>query len=539
MRRAQASGPLAGRDFRLLFLSSALSGLGDWLDQVALLVLVTRVWHGGASDLALVVGASMLPLLATPFLAVLVDRQESRRIMVLADLAQAVATLGLVLAPGVGAAAGLVFLRSALGSVSGVAAQTQLRVSVPSDGLRGATVLLQTAMQSVKILGPALGGVLVVLVSPRAVFVVNACTFVVAVLAARLLRATSPPAEKADAHYLGELGEGFRHVFGSRVLRSLLTVMCCLMAIVFLYDSMAALIVPALGMGPSCIGYMISAVGLGGFVGSLFMARFAARMRPFLTIAGSVLVIGCIIAAIGFSISRGIHLDAVVWVCAIFLLGIVSAGILVTFPVLVHSETPVELTGRVWALMNSVPAVLNVLAPALAAALASWLGLGGLLLAAGAALLLTGLVVAARLGDVANPHRPSAPEAGAADGATADGATADGAARPGGDLPPAPRGRAEQPGPAPLNSGAPRRETAAPRLPRVGSSPEEIAMAEKIDKLVEAGFALGHANPAQQEVLKSLSDDEIGVLLSVKARVEAASSDVEAHTDAPSGGYLW
>lgn len=64
-------------------------------------------------------------------------------------------------------------------------------------------------------------------------------------------------------------------------------------------------------------------------------------------------------------------------------------------------------------------------------------------------------------------------------------------------------------------------------------------MAEKIDKLVEAGFALGHANPAQQEVLKSLSDDEIGVLLSVKARVEAASSDVEAHTDAPSGGYLW
>lgn len=66
-------------------------------------------------------------------------------------------------------------------------------------------------------------------------------------------------------------------------------------------------------------------------------------------------------------------------------------------------------------------------------------------------------------------------------------------------------------------------------------------MTEKIDKLAEAGFALDQANPAQQEVLKSLSDDEIGVLLSVKSRVEAAASDVEGHVAVsdPSGGYLW
>ncbi|WP_405584713.1 MFS transporter [Streptomyces sp. NBC_01190] len=506
MRPPRALGLLAGRDFRLLFVSSAISGLGDWLDQVALLVLVTTVWHGGASDLALVVSASMLPLLATPFLAVLIDRRPSRQVLVLTDLAQAALTLGLVVAPGVRWAAALVLVRSALGSLSGVAGQTQLRVSVRGEDIPSATVLLQTAMQSVKILGPALGGVLVVLMSPRTVFAANACTFVVAVFAARALRATSVPAGKSESHYLAELGEGFRHVFGSRVLRSLLLVMCCLMFVVFLYDSMAALIVPALGMGSSYIGYMVSAVGLGGVLGSLLMGRFTARLRPFLTMAGAVLVIGCVIAVIGIAIRQEIRVDAAVWVCAIFVLGIASAGILVTFPSVVHSETPVELTGRVWALMNSVPAVLNVLAPALAAALVSWMGLGWLLLSAGAALLLTSLVVAARLGDVPNPHRPAA-----------------------------------EPGPAPLNSGASRRETAVPRVERAGTPPEENAMTEKIDKLAEAGFALDQANPAQQEVLKSLSDDEIGVLLSVKSRVEAAASDVEGHVAVsdPSGGYLW
>ncbi|MFE5594430.1 MFS transporter [Streptomyces sp. NPDC056549] len=516
MSRVRVPGPLAGRDFRLLYTSTVVSGLGDWLDQVALLVLVTTVWHGGAGGLALVVAASMLPLLATPFLAVLVDRRQSRRVLILTDLVQAGLTLGLVVAPGVYWAAGLVLVRSALGSVGGLAGQIQLRVSVPPDRVQAATVLLQTAMQSVKILGPALGGLLVAFMSPRAVFAANACTFLVGVITARALRTTSSPSPNADLHYFKELGEGFRHVFGSRLLRSLLFVMCSLMFVVFLYDSMAALIVPALGMGTSYIGYMVSAVGLGGVAGSLLMGRFAAHLRPFLTMAGSVLAIGCIIGVIGFTIVRDIRIDSAMWLCVIFLLGIASAGILVTFPSVVHSETPVELTGRVWALMNSVPAVLNVLAPVLAAALVAWIGLGSLLLLAGAALLLTAAVVAVRLGGVP----PTAPPSGADDGA----------------------GPAEEPepGPAPLNSGAPHRETRAPHVKGAGSSTEEITMADKIDKLAEAGFSLTDATDAQQAVLKSLTEDEVNVLLSVKSRVEAAGSDVEGHSlSDPSGGYLW
>lgn len=516
MSRVRVQGPLAGRDFRLLYTSTVVSGLGDWLDQVALLVLVTTVWHGGAGDLALVVAASMLPLLATPFLAVLVDRRQSRRVLILTDLVQAGLTLGLVVAPGVYWAAGLVLVRSALGSVGGLASQIQLRVSVPPDGVQAATVLLQTAMQSVKILGPALGGLLVAFMSPRAVFAANACTFLVGVIAARALRTTSSPSRNADLRYFKELGEGFQHVFGSRLLRSLLFVMCALMFVVFLYDSMAALIVPALGMGTPYIGYMVSAVGLGGVAGSLLMGRFTAHLRPFLTMAGSVLVIGCIIVFLGFAITHEMRIDSTIWLCVIFLLGIASAGILVTFPSVVHSKTPVELTGRVWALMNSVPAVLNVLAPVLAAALVAWVGLGSLLLLAGAALLLTAAVVAVRLGGVP----PIAPPSDADDGA----------------------GPAEEPAPdpAPLNSGAPHRETRAPCVKSAGSSTEEIAMADKIDKLAEAGFSLNDANDAQQAVLKSLTEDEVNVLLSVKSRVESAGSDVEGHSlSDPSGGYLW
>ncbi|MEU9448706.1 aroma-sacti cluster domain-containing protein [Streptomyces sp. NPDC048277] len=67
-------------------------------------------------------------------------------------------------------------------------------------------------------------------------------------------------------------------------------------------------------------------------------------------------------------------------------------------------------------------------------------------------------------------------------------------------------------------------------------------MADKLDRLTEAGFSLTDATDAQQAVLKSLTEDEVNVLLSVKSRVEAAGSDVEGHSSVvsdPSGGYLW
>src|SRR5207248_209803 len=50
----EALAPLRSRNYRLLFTSIAASAVGDWLDVVAVLVLVTTVWHRGAFGLALV-----------------------------------------------------------------------------------------------------------------------------------------------------------------------------------------------------------------------------------------------------------------------------------------------------------------------------------------------------------------------------------------------------------------------------------------------------------------------------------------------------
>ena len=41
------SAPLRERDFRLLFSGQVVSNLGDWLDFLALAVLIAYVWEKG------------------------------------------------------------------------------------------------------------------------------------------------------------------------------------------------------------------------------------------------------------------------------------------------------------------------------------------------------------------------------------------------------------------------------------------------------------------------------------------------------------
>jgi hypothetical protein len=67
-------------------------------------------------------------------------------------------------------------------------------------------------------------------------------------------------------------------------------------------------------------------------------------------------------------------------------------------------------------------------------------------------------------------------------------------------------------------------------------------MSDKLARLAEAGFSVSTTTRAQRDVLASLSDEEIGLLMDVKRRIEAVSGDVEGHATVQPGvlgGWLW
>src|SRR5205814_4004169 len=214
-------------------------------------------WHRGAFGLALVAIVLAAPRLAAPFVGVLVDRSSPRRVMVGSDVARAVVTAGMVFAPNIWALAGLLAARSVFSVAFTPARQATLKRAVPAERLVSANALVQTMSQAVKLVGPALGGVLLAFLQPAAVIGINAVTFAVSALTLSGLRmsAARPPAVRST--YLEELREGLRFVVGTAVLRLVIGALGATVFLVFLYDAMMALAIPQLGLQPSYIVYLV------------------------------------------------------------------------------------------------------------------------------------------------------------------------------------------------------------------------------------------------------------------------------------------
>ena len=211
--------------FRLLFLATFASGLGNWLAVIALQVDVYdrthSGWWVGGLLIANILPAVFIGLLFGP----LVDRLSRKGLMIASDLGR----LGVFAAlPFVNSAAGIVALAAVAGIGNGFfrpAVLAGLPNLVSPAELAGANSLMQLADASTTALGPLLGGALVAASGPDLAYAVNAVTFafsavLVAFIPARLLQSDRP----IGRGQWSDLAEGFSVVRHSRALLCVLVV---------------------------------------------------------------------------------------------------------------------------------------------------------------------------------------------------------------------------------------------------------------------------------------------------------------------------
>jgi MFS family permease len=183
--------------FRWLLSGLAVSQTGDWLYNLALVVLVYERTHS-ALRAGVATAARVVPVVVPgPLGGVLADRFDRRRIMITCDLARmglmvllaAVAAfrLPIVLAPVIAAAA----TAGAAPYVSCVAAVTPRLVD--DADLPGANAAHSAVTGAGIVLGPTLGGVLLLLGSAASAFALNALTFGLSALAVLAIRDDADP----------------------------------------------------------------------------------------------------------------------------------------------------------------------------------------------------------------------------------------------------------------------------------------------------------------------------------------------------------
>jgi MFS family permease len=378
----------ANPDLRRIELAWASSILGTWAYGIAVVVFAFE--QGGAKAVGVVGLARWLAAaVASPFAALLGDRYDRRWVMVLSVLAR----VGLI-----GCAAAAVFADASpylvyiLAGLVGIAA-TPFRPAeaalIPTlartpEELTAANVAASTIESIGMFGGPALGGLLLAATGVGTVFIVTAAMLVVSAV---LLAGVRPPAatdqeEAAEPEdIVDELLAGFRTIARERRLRLLVGLFS---AQTFVDGMLNVLIVvialDLLDAGNAGVGFLNSAIGIGGLLGAVAAAALVGRRRLAADFGTGIFIWGVPIALVAIWPNQ---------VFAIVLLGIVGIGntlVDVSGMTLMQRAAPDEVLARVFGVLESLLLLTVGLGALVAPFLLDWLGTRGALIVAGALL---------------------------------------------------------------------------------------------------------------------------------------------------------
>lgn len=338
-------------NFRILWITSCLVSGGVWLQQVSLQWLAYEMTRD-ALQVAIILGLRTAPLLLAPLTGVLVDRVDRRKLLMtnqtlVTALVFAFALLLFTDAERIWHLYVFSLLFGLLWAVNNPVRQTLVANSVPRHALMNATALNSVAFNSMRLIGPAVGGLLIVLVGPALNFFLQGLLFACVVLMLLRYRAEYSDGDTALARRTSpvrSLVEGFRYVLSDR--RTLLVILMTFVVTITLlgsvYNMMAVYVAEVLGDDKGDIlGYLLTALGVGGVLGTVLMARFSSYHRKGLQTLGAFG--GGALAVIALS-----QVDSF-WTAAVVLAiyQVFAQGVLTTNMTMVQSMTPDRLRGRV------------------------------------------------------------------------------------------------------------------------------------------------------------------------------------------------
>jgi hypothetical protein len=290
------------RDFRWLFAGNAVSLLGSSVTVVVLPLTAVVYLHASAVEMGVLGAAALLPHLVLGLPAgVWVDRLPYRRVMVLADLTQALllgsvpvlAVLGVLRIWQLYVVA---VLAGACGLFEAVAAQSFTPRLVPRRQLLEANSTLMLSRQTVATTGTAVGGVLVSLLTAPVAIAADAISFVLAAVCKARIRApglavvSGGPAERQR----GAILEGLRIVFGNPIIRAV-TLAATIGALAGQMQAVVLVLflVRGLGLPAALVGAVIAAGGAAGIAGALAAVRLTERIGPGPSFIGGMLLASC------------------------------------------------------------------------------------------------------------------------------------------------------------------------------------------------------------------------------------------------------
>ena len=292
---------LRHRNFRIFVAGQAVSLIGTWMQNVGQSWLVYRL-TGSELMVGLLGFCAHGPvLLLGPLAGLFADRHSRYRIVLFtqaAFLLQAILLAALTLSGRV--TAGHVFaLAAAWGVVNAfdIPARQSLYIHmVGGKDLLNAIALNSVVFNTARVVGPAVGGLVIAAAGEGVCFSINAATFLAVLGSLFLLRLPPLRPERRDTPWR-HMREGFRYVASHQPVLALLAINAAMNITRAPAVALAPFFADAIfGRGSEGLGILTAAAGLGAIAGTLGLARrTGARGLPRVVFSSALATGACLV----------------------------------------------------------------------------------------------------------------------------------------------------------------------------------------------------------------------------------------------------
>lgn len=266
-------------NFRLYFGGQVVSVSGAWMQRVAQSWLMLELTDSGTAVGALTAVQFLPLLLLAPAGGLLADRFDKRRVLYATQTAAALValTLGLLVVTDTIEIWMVFVLALALGLVGSVDNPTRnsfVMEMVGRSHLSNAVALNSVLINVARVVGPALGGVLIVSVGIGVCFLINAASYLIFIVALAAMRSDDIERAEPEDRQGGQLREALRYVRGDHTLWTILV----MSAVVGLFSHEFEVVLPIFARfgfegEADALGSMFASMGVGAIFGGLFVAN--------------------------------------------------------------------------------------------------------------------------------------------------------------------------------------------------------------------------------------------------------------------------
>jgi hypothetical protein len=339
--RGRYRDALRQRDFALLAVASLIDEVGSWSYAVVIAVDVyerthSTIWLAGLTASRWVIG-----LVLSGFAGVIADRYERTRVMLVSALASGVVMAGIAVSVGTKAPIWTLLVLTAISAVAASPYRSAAGALTPEivaeKDLAAANGLFATLESLVVVLGPGLGGLLLLVGSTVLGVAINAASFFIAAAIIVRLRIRSRGSAESGGGAVAQWLVGIRALVSHQVAFALVA-FCALDSMV--YGASTVIYAPLsvhLGTGVNGYSYLLAGNALGGVIAAGLANRLSAlpKLAP-------VIGVSICLQALPFAATILVHSAA-----PAFVLQVVSGVGMVIVDVLAITALQRDLDGGV------------------------------------------------------------------------------------------------------------------------------------------------------------------------------------------------